>query len=81
MKPASTLMGAMGIVYHFSTMAGIPLVTWISTKVGKKNALIMGFGFGCVGTILSWWGFNREAPYWALMVPLFQSQDVRLRAK
>ena len=33
-------MGAMGIVYHFSTMAGIPLVTWISTKVGKKNALV-----------------------------------------
>ena len=73
MKPASALMGAMGTVYHFSTMAGIPLVTWISTKIGKKNTLIMGFGIACVGTILSWWCFNRGAPYWALMVPLFQA--------
>jgi len=73
MRPASTLMGAVGSVYHLSAMVSIPLMTWLSTKIGKKNTMALGLTLALVGTALKWWAFNKETPYLAVLVPLFQA--------
>lgn len=47
----------------------IPVVTRISTKVGKKNAFIISTLLSIIGYALKWWGFNPEIP-WLMFLPL-----------
>ena len=41
----------------------IPVITFISTKIGKKNAFIIATMISMVGYGLKWWGFNPENPF------------------
>lgn len=41
----------------------IPIITFISTKVGKKKAFIIATLISMVGYTLKWWGFNPENPF------------------
>ena len=41
----------------------IPIITAISTRVGKKNAFVIATLISMVGYALKWWGFNPENPY------------------
>jgi len=41
----------------------IPIITYISQKIGKKNAFIFSTSVSIVGYILKWWGFNPANPY------------------
>jgi len=47
----------------------IPIVTYISTKVGKKNAFIIATVISMVGYTLKWWAFSPENPY-LMFLPL-----------
>jgi GPH family glycoside/pentoside/hexuronide:cation symporter len=47
----------------------IPIVTFISEKVGKKNAFIIATLLSMVGYALKWWGFNPENP-WMMFMPI-----------
>ncbi|WP_347839560.1 MFS transporter [uncultured Draconibacterium sp.] len=47
----------------------IPIVTRISTKVGKKNAFIISTLLSIVGYVLKWWCFNPANP-WLMFIPL-----------
>ncbi|WP_297085486.1 MFS transporter [uncultured Draconibacterium sp.] len=47
----------------------IPIVTKISTKVGKKNAFIISTLLSIVGYVLKWWCFNPANP-WLMFIPL-----------
>jgi len=47
----------------------IPVITWISTRVGKKNAFIISTVISMVGYALKWWGFNPANPY-LMFLPL-----------
>jgi len=47
----------------------IPVVTFISERVGKKNAFIIATFLSIVGYALKWWGFNPENP-WLMFVPI-----------
>jgi GPH family glycoside/pentoside/hexuronide:cation symporter len=47
----------------------IPIVTIISTKVGKKNAFIISTLLSIVGYVLKWWCFNPANP-WLMFLPL-----------
>jgi len=47
----------------------IPIISWISSKVGKKNAFIISTAISIVGYGLKWWCFNPENPY-MLFMPL-----------
>jgi len=47
----------------------IPIISWISGKVGKKNAFIISTAISIVGYGLKWWCFNPENPY-LLFMPL-----------
>jgi GPH family glycoside/pentoside/hexuronide:cation symporter len=41
----------------------IPVITFVSKRIGKKNAFIMSTLISIVGYALKWWGFNPENPY------------------
>jgi len=47
----------------------IPVITWISQKIGKKNAFILSTVISIVGYILKWWGFSPANPY-LMFLPL-----------
>jgi glycoside/pentoside/hexuronide:cation symporter, GPH family len=47
----------------------IPLITWISNQVGKRNAFIISTAISIVGYGLKWWGFNPENP-WMMFMPI-----------
>ncbi len=47
----------------------IPVVTFISGKVGKKNAFIIATLLSMIGYGLKWWGFNPENP-WLMFMPI-----------
>lgn len=47
----------------------IPVVTFISEKVGKKNAFIIATLLSMIGYALKWWGFNPEYP-WLMFMPI-----------
>lgn len=47
----------------------IPIITFMSTKIGKKNAFIVSTLISIVGYTLKWWGFSPGNP-WFMFLPL-----------
>ena len=47
----------------------IPIITYMSTKIGKKNAFIISTLISIVGYVLKWWGFHPGLP-WMMFLPL-----------
>ncbi|MFZ4522567.1 MAG: MFS transporter [Bacteroidales bacterium] len=47
----------------------IPVITYISTKAGKKNAFIIATVISIVGYSLKWWAFHPGNP-WLMFLPL-----------
>ncbi len=41
----------------------IPIITWISQKIGKKNAFIWATLISMVGYALKWWAFDPANPF------------------
>ena len=47
----------------------IPIVTWMSNKLGKRKAFIIATAISILGYALKWWGFNPENP-WLIFMPI-----------
>ncbi|MEZ4939567.1 MAG: MFS transporter [Saprospiraceae bacterium] len=47
----------------------IPVITWMSNKLGKRKAFVISTAISIVGYILKWWGFSPENP-WLMFVPV-----------
>lgn len=47
----------------------IPIITFVSEKVGKKNAFLLSTLVSMIGYILKWWGFDPGNPY-LMFLPL-----------
>ncbi len=45
----------------------IPIITYMSTKIGKKNAFVVSTLISIVGYALKWWGFG-YALKWAIVI-------------
>ena len=58
------LVGTMGIVAGFLV---IVLVTWLGTKIGKKNAFFVSTGISMFGYALKWFCYTPEYPMLALL--------------
>ncbi len=63
MPAASLVLGASGTAYHACCMASIPLVAWVSTKLGKKPALQIFIVAGILGNAIKWWVFTPDNPW------------------
>jgi GPH family glycoside/pentoside/hexuronide:cation symporter len=47
----------------------IPIVTYMSNKLGKRNAFIISTALSIVGYLLKWWGFQPGNP-WLMFMPI-----------
>ena len=47
----------------------IPIITYMATKIGKKNAFIVATLISIVGYALKWWGFDPSNP-WLMFLPI-----------
>jgi GPH family glycoside/pentoside/hexuronide:cation symporter len=60
--------GWSGTVGAVSTFCVIFLVTWLSTKIGKRRTFFIAIGISMFGYALKWFCYNPEIP-WLLLVP------------
>jgi len=60
--------GWSGTVGAVSTFLVIYLVTWMSTRIGKRRTFFFAIGVSMVGYALKWICYNPEVP-WLLLVP------------
>ncbi len=60
--------GWSGTVGAVSTFIVIALVTWMSTKFGKRRAFFIAMGVSMLGYALKWVCYNPEYP-WLLLLP------------
>lgn len=47
----------------------IPIISYMSTKLGKRNAFIISTALSIIGYILKWWGFQPGNP-WLMFMPI-----------
>lgn len=67
LKAASTIIGVQGTLYHVCCMASVPLVAWVSGRVGKKAALLIFMSVAVVANLAKWWCFTPENPWLQLL--------------
>lgn len=68
LKAASTVIGVSGSFYHLCCLISVPLITWTSSRMGKRRTLMLYLAIAALGTILKWWLFTPDSPYLQLVV-------------
>lgn len=64
---AGSLQGWFGTVSVLGTMiVVIPLLTWISSKLGKKETLMITLSLATIGYVLKWFCYDPGNPYMLL---------------
>ncbi|MFH1655688.1 MAG: MFS transporter [Candidatus Omnitrophota bacterium] len=66
-----TLLGWFGSVSAVCTFCVIFLVTWISTKIGKRKTFLITISLSIIGYALKWIGYNPDHPYLLLIAAPF----------
>ena len=65
-----TLLGSVGALS--TTFIVIPIVAWMSKKIGKKNAFLLSQGISVIGYLMLWFLFIPGKPYMFLIaLPFF----------
>jgi len=71
LKAASMLLGVSGTFYHFCCMASVPMISWVSGKVGKKGALLIFMFIAVLANLAKWWCFTPANPWLQLLATGF----------
>ena len=66
-----TLLGWFGSISSVCTFCVIFLVTWISTKIGKRKTFLIAISLSIIGYALKWIGYNPDQPYLLLIAAPF----------
>ncbi|MFC1703498.1 MFS transporter [Candidatus Omnitrophota bacterium] len=66
-----TLLGWFGSISSVCTFCVIFLVTWISTKIGKRKTFLIAISLSIIGYALKWVGYNPNQPYLLLIASPF----------
>jgi GPH family glycoside/pentoside/hexuronide:cation symporter len=66
-KAGAVLAGIWGSTYQATTVASIPLVTWLATRWGKLVALRICLWTLIVGSLSKWFTFHPGTPYLTLL--------------
>ncbi len=68
------LLGWFGTVSALSSFLIVaPLITWVGTKIGKRNTLLITIPVSLVGYTLKWVGYSQSHPYLLLIAAPFIS--------
>ena len=67
-KAASAIIGFSGTFYHLCCMASVPLVAWVSGRLGKKGALLIFMFIAVLANLAKWWCFTPDHP-WLQLLP------------
>ncbi|MBL9214495.1 MAG: MFS transporter [Opitutaceae bacterium] len=67
LKAAAWLSGLWGTVFQLSTIAALPLVTWLSTRIGKIRTLQLCLAILLVGAVSKWFTYGPEWPHLVLV--------------
>jgi len=59
--------GYSGTLGAVSTFVVIPIVTFLSTRIGKRNAFFVSIGISVLGYALKWFCYDPELPYLLLL--------------
>jgi GPH family glycoside/pentoside/hexuronide:cation symporter len=68
-----TLLGWFGTVSSICTFCVIFISTWLSTKIGKRNAFMITVSISIIGYALKWIGYNPAHPYLLLVAAPFMA--------
>jgi glycoside/pentoside/hexuronide:cation symporter, GPH family len=61
------LMGWNGTVSALATFAVIPLVTWLSTRIGKRRAFFFAIGMSILGYAMKFFFYSQTLPHLLLL--------------
>lgn len=64
---SGTILTLVGYFIPISAMIGLPLMNWISKRIGKRNALVMAFGLTILGAALRWPLYTPDNPYLSII--------------
>jgi GPH family glycoside/pentoside/hexuronide:cation symporter len=70
---ASVLIGWSGTLSAVLTLAFIPVVTWLATRVGKRRAFMICAASALFGTLVKWFCYQPTMPYINLLPGPFVS--------
>jgi len=59
--------GYAGTVGTVCTFAVVAFVTWLATRIGKRNAFFISTGLSMFGYALKWVAYNPEHPLWVML--------------
>ncbi|MBF0511027.1 MAG: MFS transporter [Candidatus Omnitrophica bacterium] len=57
------LLGINGSVSALCMSLDIALITWLTTKIGKRNTFLLAIPISMIGYALKWFGYNPHYPY------------------
>ncbi|HNR68003.1 MAG TPA: MFS transporter [bacterium] len=61
-------MGIFGSINTASTLGAIVIVTWLSSKLGKRRTFLIATAVTLVGSLLKWFCYDPLAP-WKVLLP------------
>ncbi|MCF8259777.1 MAG: MFS transporter [Melioribacteraceae bacterium] len=61
-------MGLFGTINTAATLGSIALVTWISSKLGKRRTFVLATAVTLVGSLLKWFCYDPLLP-WKVLLP------------
>lgn len=70
---AAQMAGIFGMVFNTLAIASIPLVTWLSRRLGKHRAIMLCLGMISVSALLKFFAYTPAAPWAQLLTPLLHA--------
>ena len=64
----SEFVGHSGLVQGITALAVVAFVTWMATKIGKRQAFFVSTGVSMVGYALKWFCYTPDNP-WLVLIP------------
>ncbi|MFA7257077.1 MAG: MFS transporter [Kiritimatiellales bacterium] len=68
LKSASTMQGFSSMVFQFSNLASIPILTAVSSRIGKRKTLMGCLVIGIIGALSKWVCYTPDIP-WLVIIP------------
>lgn len=72
-RTAAVMQGYNQTLYFVSKFAWIPLMTWTSSRIGKRHTMWICLGLTLVADVLKWFAYTPANPWLQLTVPAFAS--------